>query len=329
MREKAQRAKRNGVTLQDRALGEPGLLGSLASGPLAGVTNLVNSQRLLRKISERVLGISAEFPLPPFSSAPFPKWFDKHTPLPEAGQNGTVALFATCLGDFNFPAIAKASVRVLEKNGLSVTRPPQVCCGIPNLDGGDIEEATRKAKTNVASLIKSVEQGHAIVVPGPSCAYTIRKEYPELLGTPEAKRVADNTFDLMEYLDKLRKDKKLNREFRASLGKVAYHAACHLRAQKIGTPGARILGLAPDTEVDVVEKCSAVDGTWGMKAEYYEMGQKYAQKLISGLERTEAPLVVTDCPLSSQRIGHELDPDRGIRLMHPAQALCEAYGIQE
>jgi glycerol-3-phosphate dehydrogenase subunit C len=329
MREKAQRAKRNGVTLQDRALGEPGLLGSLASGPMAGVANLVNSQRLLRKINERVLGISAEFPVPPFSSVPFAKWFEKHTPLPEAGAHGTVALFATCLGDFNFPAIAKASVRVLQKNGLAVTRPPQVCCGIPNLDGGDIDEAKRKARTNVSSLIQSVEQGHPIVVPGPSCAYTIRKEYPDLLGTAEARRVAENTFDLMEYLDKLRKDKRLNRDFTTSLGKVAYHAACHLRAQKIGTPGARILGLAPDTEVDVVEKCSAVDGTWGMKAEHYEMGRKYAQKLITGLERTSAKLVVTDCPLSSQRIGHEIDSDLAVRVLHPAQALCEAYGIQD
>ena len=35
MREKAQRAKRNGVTLQDQVLGEPQLLGQMTAGPMA------------------------------------------------------------------------------------------------------------------------------------------------------------------------------------------------------------------------------------------------------------------------------------------------------
>jgi len=323
-REKAQRAKRSGVTLQDRALGEPGVLGRLASGPGSSVMNLMNASRLVRKVNEAVLGISAEFPVPPFAPDPFPGWLDKHQPLAGAGAKGTVAIFATCLGDYNFPAIARATVRVLEKNGFAVTRPDQVCCGIPNLDGGDVDGARDKAKKNVASLLAAVETGAPIVVPGPSCSYTIKKEYPELLGTAAARKVAENTFDIMEFLDKLRKDKALSKDFVRSLGKVAYHAACHLRAQKIGTPGARVLGLAPDTEVDIVEKCSAVDGTWGMKAQHYEMGRKYAQKLTRGIASAEARTVVTDCPLSGRRIEKENE----VRVMHPAEALARAYGLE-
>ena len=48
-REKAQRARRNGVTLQDRVLGEPQLLGQMTAGPMARVANLVNANRLVRK----------------------------------------------------------------------------------------------------------------------------------------------------------------------------------------------------------------------------------------------------------------------------------------
>jgi glycerol-3-phosphate dehydrogenase subunit C len=323
MREKAQRAQRNGVTLQDQALGEPGKLGALSAGPMAGLVNFVNEQSLLRKVNEKVLGISSEFPVPPFASVPFARWLGKHTPIEGAGTAGKIALFATCLGDYNFPGIAIDAVRVLEKNGFSVSRPDQVCCGIPNLDGGDIDEAKRKARTNVAALSRAMDEGHTVVIPGPSCAYTIRKEYPELLGTPEAKRVAENVKDLMEFLDLLRKEKRLNKDFKTGFGKVAYHAACHLRAQKIGTPGARVLGLLPDTEVDIIDKCSAVDGTWGMKAQHYEMGKKYAQKLIRGIENAEPKLVVTDCPLSGQRILKET----GKRPMHPIEALAEAYGL--
>ena len=71
MREKAQRAKRNGVTAQDRALGEPGRLGAIASGFMAPLSNLVNESRLLRKVNEKVLGISSEFPVPRFAPVPF------------------------------------------------------------------------------------------------------------------------------------------------------------------------------------------------------------------------------------------------------------------
>ena len=110
----------------------------------------------------------------------------------------------------------------------------------------------------------------------------------------------------MELLEQLRRDKTLTREFKKGLGKVAYHAACHLRAQKIGFPGARVLGILPDTEVEVVEQCSAVDGTWGMKAQYYEMGRSYAQKLVRAASSdADAQTVVTDCSLSALRIAKE------------------------
>jgi glycerol-3-phosphate dehydrogenase subunit C len=322
-REKAQRTARNGLSLQDRALGEPGTLGALNAGPQARMVNLVNASRLVRKVMEKTAGISAEFPLPPFASTPFDRWLKAHEPLEGAGSAGTVAIFSTCTGDFNLPQGPAAAVRVLEKNGFSVVRPKQVCCGIPNLDGGDIAAATAKAKINVESLLAEIEKGHPVVVPGPSCSYTIKKEYPKLLGTPEASKVAENVLDLMEFLEKLRREKKLDKSFVKPLGKIAYHAPCHLRAQKMGTPGARVLGSIPDTEVEIVEQCSAVDGTWGMKAQHYEMGRKYAQKLVRGIEGADAEMVVSDCPLAGLRITKE----NGVRVRHPAEALAIAYGI--
>ncbi|MBS2015846.1 MAG: 4Fe-4S dicluster domain-containing protein [Deltaproteobacteria bacterium] len=323
MREKAQRAKRGGVTLQDRALGEPGRMGALMSGAMSAIPNFVSESRLLRKVQEKVVGISAEFPVPTFAAQSFDTWLRKHKPLEEAGSKGTVAIFATCLGDYNFPKLAQATVRVLERNGYAVERPAQECCGMPNLDGGDIDAAKAKAKFNVEKLLPYAERGQLIVAPGPTCSYTIKKEWPELLGTEEAKLVAKHTVEAMELMERLRRDKTLVRDFKKGFGKVAYHAACHLRAQKIGTPGARILGLLPDTEVDIVEKCSAVDGTWGMKAQYYEMGRKYAQKLVRGIENAEAKLVVTDCPLSALRIKKE----NGAEALHPMEALAAGYGL--
>jgi glycerol-3-phosphate dehydrogenase subunit C len=325
LREKAQRARRNGVSLQDRILGEPQLLGQWTAGPMARVANFVHESRLVRKAMEAVAGISARFPLPPFGDTTFARWLKQHAPLPTAGTRGTVALFATCLADYNFPRIAASAVRVLEKNGWSVVRPEQTCCGMPNLDGGDIDAAREKVRSNLASLGAEVALGRTIVCLQPTCGYMLKKEWPELERTAEARAVAAATVDVMELLERHRLDKTLARDFAKGLGRVAYHAACHLRAQKIGYPGARVLGALPDTEVEVVEQCSAVDGTWGMKSQHFEQGRRYAQKLVRGIEIAGPTVVVTDCALSGRRILAENERQP----LHPVEALAEAYGIAQ
>ena len=334
-RERAVRAQREGIPLVDRILGEPQLIGELGSGAVAPLANLVQASRLLRKVQEKVTGISSEFPLPEMARKPFSSWFAEHGAAVDAGKQGDVVLFATCYGEYNTPAVPEAAVRVLEHNGYAVHVPgcssaddPRdipagalTCCGMPNLDGGDLAAFTAKVKHNVAVLLPHVRRGRKIVVVGPTCGYTMKKEWPEYLQTDEAREVAAATVDMMEFLVQLGREKKLNREFKKGLGTIAYHAACHLRAQKIGFPGARVLGVVPDTDVRVIEQCSAVDGTWGMKAAHYETGRKYASKLVRGV--AGADVIVSDCTLAGLRMLKE----SAAKVLHPVEALAQAYGL--
>lgn len=330
-RERAYRARREGIPLVDKILGEPQLVGLFGSGPAAPMANLINANRLVRKAQEAVAGISAEFPLPPMATERFSTWLAKHKHTPSAGELGEVVLFTTCYGEFNTPSVVRAATLVLEHNGYRV-RVPGVgedagelltCCGLPNIDGGDVAAASEKIQHNVSLLLPHVRAGRKIVCPAPSCGMMMKREWHEYVPTAEVKEVASATLDLMEMLVVLGKEKKLKREFKKGLGKVAYHAACHLRAQKIGFPGMRVLNVIPDTEVRMIEECSAVDGTWGMKAKHYETGRKYARRLVGGIESAEADLVVTDCSLSALRIGKE----NGVRPVHPIEAIAEAYGL--
>lgn len=329
-REKAQRARRNGVPMVDRVLGEPQLLGALGGGVNAAPANFVNQHRLLRKVAEKVTGISAKFPLPPLRKQSFNSWFLRREPGDRAGEQGSVVLFHTCYGDHNFPEVPQAAVAVLEHNGYSVEVPTgMTCCGMPNLDGGDVEAARHKMEHNVTLLLPYVERGNKVVVVGPTCGYTIKKEWPQYLQSRSARQVADATVDLMEFLEGLLRDKKLNREFSRGLGTVIYHAACHLRAQKIAYPAARLLSRIPNTEVRIVERCSAVDGTWGMKARFFEEGARYAAKLkravMEQLDDDDNAIVVGDCNLAGLRIEH----DTGCKVHHPIRALASAYGLEQ
>ena len=327
-REKAQRARRDGVPIVDRVLGEPQLIGALSVGPGAKAANLINSKRLVRTVLEKVTGISKEFPLPPIASEAFTRWHRTHTPSEGTGTSGQVVLCPTCYGEYNFPEVPRAAVQVLERNGFDVIVPePLTCCGMPNLDGGDVEAARANMRANVDVLAPYVERGLRIVVPGPTCGYTMKKEWPVYLASKQAADVAARTFDLMEFLDILRRERTLVKNFERGLGRVAYHAACHLRAQKVAIPGARVLALLPDTDVRIVERCSAVDGTWGMKAKYYEEGARYAARLGAALEDERSDdgelSVVTDCSLAALRVLKQ----SGTLPRHPIVALADAYGL--
>ena len=324
LREKAIRARRNGVTLQDQVLGEPQLLGEMTAGPQARIANFVNAQSLVRKVVEKTVGISSKFPLPTFATETFAKWMKRHEPPPNAGEAGEVTIFASCYGDYNVTAPCIAAVHVLEKHGYKVFYAEgQTCCGMPNLDGGDVPRAQEKARQNIEALLPHVLAGRPIVVPNPTCSYTLSKELSSLVDTEEAKEVAAVTWDLMKWVDmELRRKKKLIKEFSRKLGKVGYHAPCHLRAQKIAFPSVQILEAA-GAEVELIQECSAVDGTWGMKAEYYESGRKYAQRLIRSMREAEPELIASDCPLSAMRLNHELGAD----CRHPIELLARAYGF--
>ncbi len=153
----------------------------------------------------------------------------------------------------------------------------------------------------------------------------MKQEYPELLGTDDARLVAENTYDIGEYLYMLGKDKKLKREFPVSLGKVAYHLPCHLKSQNIGFRSRQLLKFAGASEIEMLDNCSGVDGTWGMKARWYDESMKIADKLLEGVKRADPDYVATDCPLSALRIQEET----GRVAVHPVVLLQKAYGLED
>jgi glycerol-3-phosphate dehydrogenase subunit C len=149
----------------------------------------------------------------------------------------------------------------------------------------------------------------------------LKSEYPKLVASEAARRVAAATQDLMECLYELARAKKLDRDFRRPLGKVAYHAPCHLRAQNIGFRARDLLGLA-GADVVLVDACSGVDGTWGMQARFHAESMRVARKLLRAIEDAQPDHIATDCPLSALRIEEGL----GRKAVHPVVLLHQAYG---
>jgi len=324
LRAKANRARREGVTRQDKLLGDPDRTARRSTGVAARLVNWANGKPALRGAVEAAVGIHRDRVLPPFATETFERWFRRTRP--EGGRRGErqVVLFETCSVNYNYTHIGAAAVQVFEHNGLQVLRPPERCCGMPALDGGDLDGAAATARANVETLAPFVERGIPIVALGPTCGYTIKQEWPALVGTDMAKRVAAATLDAGEFLAKEHAAGRLRTDFVRPQGKLGYHVPCHLRAQNIGAPFTALMTLVPQTKVEPIERCSAFDGTWGMKREYYALSRKYGKKLSRALEDAEATRLVSDCPLA----GLNVTEDLGITPAHPLEVLRDAYGLE-
>jgi Fe-S oxidoreductase len=320
-RAKIVRAEQEGIPLSERAGARQDLMGR-TSCLTAALTNAAFKNRAVRFLMEKTTGIDRRWMMPTYESKPVSKWLDGRTSPSSA--KGEVLLFTTCFVEYSEAATARALVQVLEHNGLSVSSGYVACCGAPFLHGGDLKSATRNAEKVVRALAPKVRAGVPVVVPGPTCSYQLKREYPELLASDEAKLVSENAFDIGEFLWKLKAEGELRTDFPRPLGRVAYHLPCHLKAQNIGFRSRQLLRLA-GADVQMLDHCSGVDGTWGMKAAWYEASMKVAGKLLQGIREAEPDAVATDCPLSALRILE----GTGRRAVHPVVLLRDAYGLGE
>lgn len=321
LRARAVRARGGAASLPDRLLGMSDFMGKLGS-LFAPLMNFALKNRANRALMEKVVGIDRRRLLPSYHHETLASWWRKRPAARREGRD-KVALFATCSVNYNDPDVGRAAAFVLDKNGIDVTLPAQECCGMPYLDGGLMEKASVLAARNIARLAPLVKDGHTVVVPGPTCAFMMRNEWPELVRSDDARLVAQKTMDISAYL--MSKKSTLNLDFPGKLGKVAYHVPCHLKALNIGLPSRDLLALVPGTEIEIIDRCSGVDGTWGLKHAYYDMSVKIAEKLVSRIADPDKPwdVVVSDCPLS----GLTIEERTRSKPVHPIVALARAYGF--
>jgi len=319
-RQQLVRTRRDGVPLARKLTAKTDLLGKVGSVAPA-LMNFANTNRFSRVMMEKTIGIHRDWVQPTYCSETLARWFRERGGVQGSGANGRVVLFATCSVNYNDAEAGRAAVEVLEKSGIRVDLHAERCCGMPNTDTGDLDALRALAARNVADLVPYVRAGARIVVPGPSCSLLFKHEYPKLLDTGAARAIAAATRDLMEYVVELAKAKVWNREFRVPIGKVAYHAPCHLRHQNVGFPARSVL-VAAGAEVELVDACSGVDGTWGMQARFHEASLGVAKKMVERIREAQPDHIATDCPLSALRIQEAL----GRKAVHPIVLLRQAYG---
>ena len=338
VRYRALQLKKGEISGIEQRLTETDKNGSLGCS-LSGLANWASkrSNALTRPVMESLLGIHRDAALPKFEKQRFSRVSKPPAVNAEAPAHGRkVVIYATCFAEYNNAEIGHAARAVLAKNGVETEIAYPTCCGMPQLEHGDLASVSVNAEKAAAELVPWIENGYDVVAPVPSCALMLKFEWPLIASnSADVKRLSEATYDISEYMADIAKKDGLA-EGLEPLGQVTVHISCHSRAQNIGQKGAEMLRAVPDTEVTVIERCSGHGGSWGvMKTNFdvaLKVGKPVARQATKAFDAGSRH-IVSECPLARdhilqgmERLANGESPNIS-DVQHPVQLLAKAYGL--
>jgi len=286
----------------------------------AGLQKLVRKLGVLKmfpKQLERMEGL-----LPNLPAKPLRQEIQEITPA-IGTERGTVGFFLGCVMSLIFSDASRATIKLLSSLGYRVITPKnQVCCGAPNMLGGDLAGLEEAARTNVA--IFGGYEVDFIVTDCGGCGAELKKYGHHLEGEAAAafsSRVRDISEVLALHADELQgllKPLPLQ---------VTYHDPCHIaHCQGIRKQPRDLLKLIPGLqykELEMADACCGSAGTYNITKP--EMSDRILQRKLDTVAASGADILVTSNPGCLLQLKKGLaDQLPGVRLMHLTELLVRS-----
>ncbi len=313
--------KANGLPLHRRMFGEIGTFAPLGS-MFSPLSNWAVNNTFSKWIAEKVIGVDRRRDMPTFVRPTYEQWFRKRRSRRTSDKK--VALFSDTFMNYSEPSIGKAAVEVLEACGFEVLLPEKRCCGRPLISEGMLDRAIENANYNIDALRVYANEGIPIIGCEPSCTSAITDDYLELIGTPDAKRVAEATYSFEEFFAQLVEEGELPVEFSTEPRDILLHGHCHQRALVGIQPTVKMLSLPAEHNVTVIDSsCCGMAGAFGYEKAHYELSMKIGESRLFGAVREQPPGSFT---LSAAGFScrHQLEHGTGVQPKHPIEVLREA-----
>jgi Fe-S oxidoreductase len=323
----AARAAKRGFSLHDRLVGWlPRYVGFASK--FAPLLNLRNKSKILRDLSEVIVGFTARRTLPRWRRDVFAD--PPQTVGPENGRE--VVLFADTFNRSFERENVEAAVKVLIAGGYRVHfAQPQdskrpLCCGRTFLSVGAIAQAREEAERVLAALSPYVARGVPVIGLEPSCLFTFRDEMPALMKNDEAKRLAENSFLFEEFLAREQKEKRLNLPLRPLDKRALLHGHCHQKAFAVMGSVEAALRLIPNLQVETVESsCCGMAGSFGYHADTIDVSLAMGElSLLPAVRKApDDALIVAD----GTSCRHQIHDGTGRDAAHVARVLAMALDV--
>ena len=264
---------------------------------------------------------------PAYSSQTFESWFKKNAMASQDNYKKHVSFFHGCYINYNFPQLGKDMVSVLNAIGYGVhLLEKEKCCGVALISNGLINQARKQAEANLRSVRKSIfEDKRPVIGASSTCIFTMRDEYPHLLGIDNAD-VRDSIELATRFIFRLLEEGNVKLKFRDDVKmKIAYHTPCHMEKLGWAYYSIALLRSIPNINLIVLNsQCCGIAGTYGFKKENYETSQGIGASLFRQIEEVAADFVATDCETCKWQI----EMSTPAKVKHPISILAEALDLE-
>jgi glycolate oxidase iron-sulfur subunit len=287
----------------------------------SGLQKLVRVSRVLRLFPKKLQLMEALLPEVPH----YPGY---RLPEPAAAHGRSrVSFFQGCIMPELFGPVHEATLRVLQRNDVSVCSPSrQTCCGALHLHEGESKLALDLARRNINAF---EEDGADFVIVNAAGCGAMLKEYGELLkDDPDyagrAARFSRRVKDIAEFLDELGIRSGMG-EIRA---RITYDDPCHLlHGQGIKAAPRNLLRSIPGIELVELRDSDRCCGSAGIyNITHPEMASAILAEKIDNLSRTGADIVASGNPGCLLQIRQGLRAAQiSMETAHPVELLDRAY----
>lgn len=321
-----QHQKRNGVPLRAWLFANLPTLARIASGPQARVVNALMRRHFIRRFANRALGITANRPLPLFTTRRLSNWFARRSNRKNS-EGRLVVLFNDTYTEHFLPEVGRAAIEVLEIAGYRVKLISLGDSQRNPISQGLLDQARRDGNRLFRSLDALLTDDTPLLVCEPSCATALADDLPDLLEDEVlAQRVANHVQMLDHFLEQelaagncmLRWKAPLSDETR----KFMVHTHCHQRTLDGGRWTHQLLARIPGAVVtDSEAGCCGMAGAFGYEAEHAGLSRIIAeQRLLPSLETIGDETRVVTNGFSCR---HQIAELGGRKPVHLAEALRE------
>ncbi|MDD2732994.1 MAG: (Fe-S)-binding protein [Desulfuromonadaceae bacterium] len=284
----------------------------------SGLQKLVRTLGVLKmfpKPLERMEGL-----LPTLPPRPLRREIQEVTPA-VGSERGTVGFFLGCVMSLIFSDASRATIKLLSMLGYRVITPRnQVCCGAPNMLGGDLEGLKEAAHTNV-----DIFGGYSvdyIVTDCGGCGAELKK-YGHHIEGEAAAAFSSKVRDISQVL--ALHTEELHAKLKPLQQKVTYHDPCHIaHCQGIRKEPRDLLKLVPGLEykeLEAADACCGSAGTYNITRP--EMSDRILQRKLDTVRASGADILVTSNPGCLLQLKKGLaDQLPAVKLMHLTEVLA-------
>jgi FAD/FMN-containing dehydrogenase/Fe-S oxidoreductase len=273
--------------------------------------NAVLASRVGGRLAKWSAGMDPRRDVPPFAPRTFRQQW---TATP--GDGPAAALWVDSFTDHFAPDVAFAAARVLEAAGYRVQVPgADTCCALTWITTGQLDRARTTLAATVSTLVRLVDAGVPVVGVEPSCTAVLRGDARELVGGPEAERLAAGTRTLAELLAAT---PGWEPPSLAGLEVVA-QPHCH-HASVLGWSADAALLARAGARVTRLGGCCGLAGNWGVERGHHDVSVTIAEQQLLPAVRDAGPDAVVLADGFSCRT--QLDQLSGRQGSHLAELLA-------